>query len=221
MKNNQKRGVSFWWIIIIVAIIVLGILGSILWKGDSDVKNYIQDNIIEPIKDVFSPQDSSSEPLKDDVDSQNASYESSTTSSDDSSGGGGGGSAGGSSNDPRISNNATTQYNTTTLPEDYETFLNLEELFNSENPLGNKVSVQGIALQITGVSTSDSFFFTDDKNVINDITYMLFNKIEYHITVYNSIHVSIPQSIITLTGTIVDCAQNDDGEYCVNAESIE
>lgn len=217
MKAKEKNWFTRWWVITIVAIIIIGFSINILWKSNPVVNNFIQNNIIDPIKDTLSPQNSSVE-LSDEL--NDTSSISSTTESEDAPGGGGGGGSG-SSNEPRIPKNSTIPGNTTTLLDDYEIYPSLEELFNAENPVGNKVSVRGIALQITGVSTSDSFFFTDDENVISDITYMLFNNIEYHITVYNLLDFDIPQSIIKLTGIIVDCKNDDDGIYCVDAESIE
>lgn len=213
---EYKKGVSVLWIMIILVIIGVGVFFIFFWK-DSNINNP-QNESIAPINENIGSQGSSSEPSNDNLESNDNSNESTNKSTEGTaidwgSGGGGGGGAGGGG-----SGGSST---TTTAPENVETFSSLEELFNSGNPVGSRVSVYGIAFPIAGVSTADRFFFTDDSRVMSDPNYLLFNDIEYHITVYNSLNVEIPQSIITLTGTIVDCDQNDDGVYCVDAESIE
>jgi hypothetical protein len=215
MKNNQKRGFNVWWAIIIFIIIIIGIVGGIFWKSNPEIVNDYIENVIDSVKDIIGVQDSPSEQLNNDTGLNNTSIKSTSNASQDSTISGGGGGGGGSSSA------TSSEDNTIIIPENYETFSSLEELFNYENPTGNKVNVRGIAIQIAGVSTSDYFFFTDDNKVMNDINYMLFNKVEFHVTVYNSLNVQVPQSIISLTGTVVNCKQNDDGNYCIDAESIE
>jgi hypothetical protein len=219
MADKRKRGHTIWWVIILIIIICLGIVLRMFWKGNSTIiTDLFQDKSLEQGNEDTVPQDSSTESLNDNTGPQSASNETSTTESQGDGGGSGGGGGGGGSSGSTTMENSTTP-EVSIPPREYKTFSSLEELFNSDNPIGDKVNLYGVAFQIAGTSTSDSFFFTDDQRVIDDINFILFNKVA-HITVYNSLNVEISQSVISLTGTIVDCNQNDDGIYCVNAESI-
>jgi hypothetical protein len=214
---NLKRGFANWWLVMIFVIIIIVVFGIFFFRNNTDVmNNYFNNNIVEPAKDTIESQDSV-EPIIDDS-GLNDSVKSSIPNQDTPSASGGGS---GSSTETTTTNNNTVKDNVTLPPEDVVTFSSLEELFNFDNPVNNRVSLHGMAISLAGVSTSEYFFFTDDSRVLNDINYILFNKPDYHVTVYNSIHVLIPQSIIDLTGTVVNCNQNDDGIYCVNADSIK
>lgn len=221
MKAKQKKWFISWWVISILIILIIGIIGGLFWKGNPETVNEYIENVIDSVKEIIGVQDLPSEKLNNNTELNNKSTKVTTNVSEEISisgggGGGGGGVSGGvASESTEVIITPPVQYTGN------ETFSNLEDLFNYGNPVGNKVILRGIAIQISGVSMSEYFFFTDDSRVMDNPNYLLVNKIDYHTTIYNSAHISIPQSIIDIEGVVVNCAQSSHGTYCVNAESIE
>ncbi|GIU69564.1 MAG: hypothetical protein KatS3mg002_0800 [Candidatus Woesearchaeota archaeon] len=217
MNNNKKREFSVVWIIIIVVaivfILVLGILRGVFWKSNPEKVNEYIDSVIDSVKEIIGVQDSP-EQLKNDSILQNKSIGSSVEEPQDISvsGGGGGGESTGVVN--VVSNDVNyTQYNN----ESYET---LEELFDSDNPMGGRVNLYGVAFQISGVDMFDYFLFTDDDIIIENPINMLLNGANFHINVYNSIVNITPQSIVRVKGVVVDCINGVQGRYCISANEI-
>lgn len=207
-----------WWAIALYVLIIAGTIIAFFWNDNSSpVKRYIQENIIEPVKEIIGIVDK--EEIIDGPTSNNLTAANSDGGEDSivaggGSGGGDGGSGGGGAS-----------ASTPVAPPDSilgsENFNSLEELFNFDNPVGNRVNIYGMAFQISGTDMYDHFFFTDDEEVMDNPVLMLVNGAEFHITVYNSLVNVDPQSIITVKGIVVDCEQDNDGTYCIKATSIE
>lgn len=206
-----------WWAIALYVIIIAGMIIAFLWNDESSpVKEYIQENIIEPVKEIIGIEDKK---VIIDNSIPNNTTATPPESKDESiiAGGGGGGGGGGASGGASES--------VPVIPPEIilgsETFNSLEGLFSFDDPVGNNVNVYGMAFQVSGVDMYDHFFFTDDEEVMDNPVLMLVNGAEFHITVYNSLVNVDPQSIITVKGIVVDCEQDSDGTYCIKATSIE
>jgi len=71
------------------------------------------------------------------------------------------------------------------------------------------------------VDSEDFFLFTDDERVMKKPPYMTYYGAEHDITVYNNPKIYVQQKIIEINGTVINCKREDDGKYCINAESIK
>jgi len=213
--NDVKKG---WVLGGILLILIIGIFLGIFWKNNSKSLNNYFENVVDKVKEIIGVKDAS-EQLNDNVKSNYKPNETTKNSSKDiptdgGSGGGGGGGGGSGASEASSENSSDIILGS-------ETFFSLQELFNFNNPVGNRVEVYGIAFQVSGVDMYDNFFFTDDEEIINNPVLLLINGADFHITVYNSLININPQSKINVKGIVVDCEHESDGIYCIKATLIE
>lgn len=200
----SKRGLASGWILGILTIIILVIVIFLFLKdGPSTTidKSSTSENVNE-IEAQNSPNDNTTNKTK--LQNKTTSTSWNIDSSQGNSAGGGGSSSAASEEEYQ---NVTTYYN-------------IKELLATDNPIGDKAELYGIAFQLSGIQMSDYFYFTDDARVMNNPNFLVYNEIDDHITVYNSINADIQQSIINLTGKVVNCNNVNDGKYCLVAKTI-
>ncbi|MEM4637938.1 MAG: ABC transporter permease [Candidatus Woesearchaeota archaeon] len=133
----------------------------------------------------------------------------------------GGGSGAGSGENTYITDYDFVSNNSNNTILNTTTYYSLEEVFNDNNPLNKKVSIRGIAFQVSGVNMYDYFFFTDDETIINNPHLILIQNARFHITVYNRLIDVAPQSIVKINGIINECEGSSQGVYCIKALKIE
>lgn len=195
-----------WQAIILYLIIILGlIIISVSNDDSSNSNNYVQE-IIKSVKEIIKEKEVINNNSTPNVMPDN--YTTAVISDDQIESGTGGGSS--------------SESDSVVLDMIQGTEINsLEELFNFENPIGNRVNINGIAFQVSGIDMYDYFFFTDDETIMSNPVLMLINGADFHITVYNSLTNIDPQSIITVSGIVINCEQDSEGIYCIRATSID
>lgn len=199
-----KRGLTGGWILTILTTIILLIV-IFLFLKDNPRTMIDKSSTSENANEIEAQNSSNSNAInKTTLQNKTTSTSGNIDSSQGNSAGGGGSSSAVSEEE---SLNVTTYYS-------------IEELLATDNPLGNKADLYGIAFQLSGIQMSDYFYFTDDARVMDNPNFLVYNEIDDHITVYNSIHADIQQSIINLTGKVVKCNNVDDGKYCLIAKTI-